>query len=92
MINQEVDYVVVLQSSSLREREVGYVNREIKLALERQELHRHGGFVIPVIVDSATNLLPEFAGIHAPDVSRPEGVTELVRTIKRDQHRASQRP
>lgn len=92
LITQQVDYVVVLQSAGLKEREVGYVNREIKLALERQDLHRYGGFVIPVIVDSITNMLPQFAGMHAPDVSRPEGITELVRTIKRDQHRGAQRP
>lgn len=90
MINQTADYVVVLQSAALKEREVGYVNREIKLALERQELHRYGGFVIPVVVDSINNVLSSFAGIHAPDVSRPEGVTELVRAIKRDQYRSAQ--
>ena len=82
---REVDYVLVLQSKSLRDKDIGYVNREISIALDRQAEYRPPRrFVIPVVVDSPDHRLDELAYLQAPDLSTESGMDELVRSIKRD--------
>lgn len=82
---REVDYVLVLQSQSLRDKDVGYVNREISIALDRQAEYRPPRrFLIPVVVDSPEYRLEELDYLQAPDLSTETGMDELIRAIKRD--------
>lgn len=86
-IKKEVDYFIVLQSHALAEKEVGYVNKEIRMALDHQMNFRFGlRFIIPVKVEEAP-LLEELEALHAIDLSNQNSVSELVRTINRDQQR-----
>jgi hypothetical protein len=80
---KEVDFVVVLNSRALaaKSRAASYVNKEIKTAL-RAEDWRMGSFIIPARIDDAP-LLEPLAAFHAVDLTRPEGVRDLVRAIKR---------
>jgi hypothetical protein len=84
-IGAEVDYVIVLQSASMLAKDVGYVNREINLALDRQmEYRAPRRFLIPVVIDRSDSRLVELEHLQATDLSNPAGFDELVRTIKRD--------
>ena len=49
-ITKTVDYFVVLQSRALSDRMESYVHKEVKLALQRQDL-RAGKFIFPVQID-----------------------------------------
>jgi hypothetical protein len=85
VIEEEVQYVVVLQSASLKAKDVGYVNKEINLALSRRQYYRPPRvFLIPAIIDSPASMLAELAGIEAVDLSTGAGIDELVRAIRRD--------
>ena len=84
-IRHRVDYVVVLQSESLKRKEVGYVNREIDLALDRQlEYRPPRRFVIPVVIDDPANRLENLADFQSVDLTQPRGIDDLVRVINRD--------
>ena len=84
-IAEEVDYFVVLQSASLRAKDVGYVNREIELALDRQQLYRSPRcFVIPAVIDHEDSRLAELRHLQSVDLSDQAGIDALVRTVKRD--------
>jgi len=84
-IGESVDYVVVLQSASLRAKDVGYVNREINLALDRQlEYRPPRRFLIPAVIDDAANCLDELRHLQTTDLATEHGMDELVRVIKRD--------
>jgi hypothetical protein len=81
----DVQYVVVLQSKSLRAKDVGYVNKEINLAIERQAYYRRPRiFLIPAIIDSPDSQIDDLKSLQSVDLSAPDGVNELVRTIRRD--------
>jgi TIR domain/SIR2-like domain len=93
VLGHEADYVVVLQSRSLHAKDVGYVNKEIDLALERQRYYRPPRiFVIPAIVDDVANQIDELKELQYVDLRGDDGVTELVRAIRRDLDLAGRRP
>lgn len=86
-IKRDVDYVVVLQSEAMKQKEVGYVNREIHLALARQHEYRAPRvFLIPAYVDGIDSKLDliELDRLQSVDVTPSAGVTDLVRAIMRD--------
>jgi hypothetical protein len=81
---------VILQSASLKAKEVGYVNKEINLAIERQSYYRAPRiFVIPTVIDSPDSNLVALEKIQFIDLSVSEGVNDLVKTIRRDLDAAS---
>jgi len=85
MIRDRVDYVVVLQSESLRRKDVGYVNREIDLAIDRQREYRPPRrFIVPAIVDDPDNRLDNLELWQSVDLTTPSGIEDLVRAINRD--------
>jgi hypothetical protein len=49
----ESDYFVILNSTALAKKDIGYVNREIGRALGRQEEFRDRTFIIPIRIDDA---------------------------------------
>jgi TIR domain-containing protein/SIR2-like protein len=81
---EKVDYFVVLNSKALvaKSREASYVNKEIKRALQADDLRLVGHFIVPASIDDAP-LLEPLAKFHAVDLRKPEGLSELVRAIKR---------
>jgi hypothetical protein len=82
-IQEEVDYVAVLQSASLLAKTRGYVNREISLALDRQHEYRPPSrFVIPAYIDDPANTLDLLDEWQSVDLRSDVG--ELVRAIRRD--------
>ncbi len=86
-IGKEIDYVVVVQSAALAAKIEGYVHKEIKLALERQDkFSLRISFIIPVKIEDSP-LLEELELLHTIDLSNRENVTELIKTIQRDQSR-----
>jgi len=89
-IQREVDYVAVLQSASMLRKDIAYVNREINLALDRQqEFRSNRRFILPVVLDDPDNRLVELDRWQSIDVSHSSGIDELIREIKRDQNKAS---
>ena len=84
-ITERVNYLVVLQSSSLQSKVDAYVNREIGLALDRQKNVREPcRFLIPAIIDDPGNRLDILERFQSVDLSGANGVQELVRTINLD--------
>lgn len=55
-ISRDADFFVVLQSEALSDRLETYVHKEVRLALDRQEM-RAGRFIFPVIIDEGANRL-----------------------------------
>ncbi len=81
----EVDYMVVLNSKALWEKNIGYVNKEINAALDRQLQFRRGiSFIIPVQIDD-TRLLEDFKPLQAVDLKDPNNIGKLFTAISRDQ-------
>ena len=86
-IKKEVDYFIVLQSQALAQKEIGYVNKEIRIALDHQMKFRQGlRFIIPVSIGDSP-VIDELDALQAIDLSGGNNITELIRTIKRDQQR-----
>jgi hypothetical protein len=89
-IRHDVNYCVVLQSANLANKSVGYVNKEILLALDRQQQYRQPRvFLIPAIIDRQESLLRELADLQAVDLTAADGIDRLVRVIRRDMDLAS---
>jgi hypothetical protein len=90
VIGRDVNYFVVLQSARLKQKEVGYVNKEISIALDRQKTYRDPRiFLIPALVDDPTSELERLAGFQRVDLTQSDGVDLLVRTINRDREYAN---
>ena len=83
-ISEEVDYVVVLQSTNLLAKTRGYVNREINMALDRQSEYRPPSrFLIPAFIDAPSSALEILEQWQSIDLRTD--VDALVRAIRRDQ-------
>jgi hypothetical protein len=88
-VSKDVDYFVVLQSSALSNRSESYVHKEVKLALEREDL-RPGPFIFPVQLDEEAERLEalERARIQTGTLFNWQSdVKKLAREIKRDSER-----
>jgi hypothetical protein len=89
---QSSDYFLVLNSINLVKKRIGYVNKEVKLALDLQKYRQHGTkFIIPLQVGgtSAEDGLAELQTFHQlplrpePD-SFAEDIALIVKTMSRD--------
>jgi hypothetical protein len=84
-LEQEVQYVVVLQSAGLKAEDIGYVNKEINISISRQMKYRPPRiFLIPTIIDSKDSMLDMLSSLNFVDLSSSDGVDKLVKTINRD--------
>ncbi len=84
IIMKESNYVVILQSSNLAKKIEGYVNKKIKMALDRQmDFVRGIRFIIPVKIDDGP-LLEELEHLHAYDLTDKANMKHLINAIKRD--------
>ena len=89
-LQNHVNYCVVLQSVNLLHKSVGYVNKEIKIALDRQQQYREPRiFLIPAIIDAEQNMLRELKGLQAVNLTAADGIDQLVRVIRRDMKNAA---
>lgn len=84
----EVDYVIVVQTTSMVNAVSGVFHREIKAARERQDdMGEFEGqrlrFLIPIRVGDS-GLLSDLGEFHAVDVSASDGVDLLVNSIMED--------
>ncbi|MEN6319073.1 MAG: toll/interleukin-1 receptor domain-containing protein [Syntrophaceae bacterium] len=80
----EIDYFIVLQSEALAKKNIGYVNREIQFALNRQLDFRGLCFIIPVQIDSSP-LIEELKHVQSIDLRDPGQIDKLFTLISRDQ-------
>lgn len=80
---EEIDYFVVLQSKNLQEKRIGYVNKEIRLALEREKKFRDLNFIIPVKIDES-ELLKKLDPFYTIDLTDTNNLKKLIDTIQRD--------
>ncbi len=90
VIAREVDYFVVLQTEQLKSKDVGYVNKEINLALNRHLEYRPPRiFMIPAVVGGPEARLEHLEHIQSIDLGNwVEGVEALASAIRRDVERA----
>jgi hypothetical protein len=92
-VTKDVDYFIVLQSRALSDRIESYVHKEVKLALQRQEL-RAGRFIFPVQVDEDAERLEalERAKIQTGTLYNWDvDVQSLAREIRREHARQKRR-
>ena len=84
---EAVDYVVVVQSQALYGKTFSYVNKEIHLALERQQFARRGiRYLIPVRFGDCP-LLDELKDLQTIDLGSEAGFEQLRTAIERDRQR-----
>lgn len=85
---RESDYVLVLQTSALTAKRVGYVNKEISIAREQAKLYR-GAFLFPLIAGNLTaeeklDELASYQQLPVQEDSYDQDVSKLVSTMLRD--------
>ena len=84
VISTDIDYFLVLQSQALENKIIGYVNMEIKEALERQKYFRRGiKFIIPIQIEACSRL-EELKDFHTIDLEDEKGFENLSIAIRRD--------
>lgn len=90
-IRSQVDYVVVVQSPVMAARKESYFHTEIKVALDRQNKFAQGArFLVPAHLQEGC-LLDELAHLQSVDLSRPDGIEQLARSILEDWSRPGRR-
>jgi len=84
---EKVDYFIVLQSHAIEKKLIGYVNKEIQLALDKEKLHRNKiRFIIPVRIDDSP-IIEDLDFLQSIDLTNPANMRTLIKTIRRDQER-----
>ena len=87
-IRNDITHFVVLQSQHLYEKEEGYVNKEISIALDRDRTFRSSlKFVVPVLLDGSHYALEELSEIHNVDLEAADAVDDLATLLLRDGER-----
>ena len=77
----------MLQSRALANKQWSYVNREIRLALERQMFARSGiRFIVPLAIDDSPPL-EEFLDIQSESLKTEDDLQRLITLLRRDQLR-----
>lgn len=84
VINQQVNYVIVVQTPAMTRQIEGYFYKEIATALERQQKIADGfRFIVPVTLGGNT-VLPQLQQLHQIAVDQPDGLAQLVEAILSD--------
>jgi hypothetical protein len=88
VIAKRVDYVIVVQTPAMTTAMRGVFHREIDAALQRQaEMGEFEGqklrFLVPVKIGACAPL-SSLERLHVIDVSEPDGVDSLVKSILED--------
>ncbi len=84
---KDADAFILLQSKTLTEKIVGYINKEIEIALDRASYYRKGkvNFFFPVIIDKETK--PLFSQYQSINLTEEGNLEKLVKDIKRSHQR-----
>jgi nucleotide-binding universal stress UspA family protein len=84
VIEDQVNYVIVVQTAAMLQREEGVFYKEIDIARERQSTMRDDmTFLIPVTVDRCP-ILPALGEYHVIDITEPAGIDRLATAIQED--------
>jgi hypothetical protein len=84
IIEEFVDYVIVVQTPAMTSKDEGYFNKEIDTALNRQKKFSIGlRFILPIML-SDCNLLAHLHDFHAIPLDVTGGFEQLVDAIKTD--------
>ena len=84
MIENQIDYFLVLQSPNMMGQIESYFHKEIALALERQGRFAEGfRFVLPAILAPCAGL-DKLAAWNATDLTAPQGIQDLAEAISQD--------
>ena len=84
------DYFLVLNSKNLLKKKVGYVNKEVNMALELQKKRQRGTkFIIPILIDiiapaEGRKDLLRFHQLPLRSTSYESDVASIVSTMYRD--------
>lgn len=89
VIEQDVHYVIVVQTETMVRRAEGVFHKEISIAAERQSNMADGVlFLLPVTIGPC-GILSSLADYHVIDVSTAEGIDALAESIREDWKRRS---
>ena len=84
VIQEFVDYVIVVQTPAMTSQIEGYFHKEIATALERQKLFAYGvRFILPIMLSDCT-LLGNLNDFHSIRLDVPGGFEQLTDAIKTD--------
>jgi hypothetical protein len=88
---RECDYVLVLESHALADKQKGYVNKEIAIARDQAKRYR-GSFLIPLVVDDLqpADRIRELGSYHRMKLREKhfdDDIAALVSTLRRDYQR-----
>ncbi len=84
VLQKQVDYVLVLQTSNMLERPESYIHKEIKEALERQDRFDEGErFLIPAILEPCPGL-ERLSDLNRVELTTREGIDRLAQEIQAD--------
>lgn len=84
VINQQANYVIVVQTPAMTSQIEGYFYKEIATALDRQQKIADGfRFILPVTL-GGTAVLPQLQQLHQIAVDQLDGLAQLVAAIHSD--------
>ncbi len=84
VINEEVNYFIIINSKSLTSKIEGYVHKEIDIAKQRQpHFAPNVRFIIPAIIDGEP-LRQDLKEYQAVDLTNTDGLDDLIETIRED--------
>jgi hypothetical protein len=83
VIGKQVDYVVVVQTATMKSRLEGYYNHEIREAMFRHEGMTPYRFLLPVCT-SQLDVLPALEDLHATPINSENGVNALIQSVFED--------
>ena len=85
VIKKEIDYFLVLQTKNLKNKLIGYVNKEIYIALEHQKTFRPNYcFIIPLQTDE-DGRLEELEDFQAVSIDSENKIEDLIHFIEMDE-------
>ncbi len=93
-INKDADFFVLLKSKALEKRPVGYVNKEINLALERQKhFSPDSPFIIPIKIEECGewDWDEELSKLQYADLTNRANIGNLITAIKRHYEKRKKR-
>jgi hypothetical protein len=81
---KEIDFFIILKTKALAERAEGYVNKEINLALEKQQYFTPTSpFIIPVKIEVCKLEWDELERWQDADLTDKANISKLIKAIRR---------